>query len=39
MLIWPVPNNESRLLTLAEKNGPDYNGNAKVAPELKRLQP
>jgi hypothetical protein len=39
MLIWPVPNNESRLLTVAEKDGPDYNGNAKVQAELKRLAP
>ena len=39
LLIWPVPNNESRLLTLAEKNGPDYNGNAKVQAELKHLRP
>jgi hypothetical protein len=39
MLIWPVPSNESRTLTLAEKNGTDYNGNAKLPPELKRLLP
>lgn len=39
MLIWPVPNNESRLLTVAEKNGPDYNGNAKIQAELKQLKP
>ncbi len=39
MLIWPVPNNESRLLTVAEKNGADYNGNAKLPAELKRLVP
>lgn len=39
LLIWPVPANESRLLTLKEKDGADYNGNAKVQPELKRLQP
>src|SRR6185437_4005132 len=39
MLIWPVPSNESRTLTLAEKNSADYNANAKLPPELKRLQP
>ncbi len=39
MLIWPVPDNESRLLTVTEKNGADYNGNAKLQSELKRLRP
>lgn len=39
MLIWPLPNEESRLLTLAEKNGPDYNGSTKVQGELKELKP
>lgn len=39
MLIWPLPENESRLLTLAEKNGPEYNGSPKVQAELKQLRP
>jgi hypothetical protein len=39
MLIWPVPNDESRLLTVAEKNGADYNGNPRLPAELRRLVP
>lgn len=39
MLIWPYPGNESHVLTLAEKNGRDYNGSARVQAELKRLKP